>query len=675
MEMPKASFETWVRDTRLVSYEDGLFTIGVRNEYASEWLESRLTSTVARLLMGIMNRDVSVMFVVNTPVITDNDDAEGNDGEKKVDETETADVQVIRRLSYDEVVNPERIVALPGYFNRLVPEIGARNAWLYVGWRQAVWDGHHQDCGSKHKRVSVREIIRFSGLSRRTFFRAVDEESTWKALDGLVERTDEQPHWARGKDKHAHRLPNHYTVHLTLPLSRSDAFRVQEWLEGKLREGISLQDALRKANEILEVIGELLPPLGLLVAESSSSRRTVMEIVETLAGGKGELPRDLQEGAETLHRKIVSAFGTILITHYFLETVIPNAKLTAPQAWLIVMLRDRCYFNRDTGEIREEVLVHGGYAELADWLGLNRPKTIWEWIRDDHGPVSAFLCVLPCQDQDDMDSVRLRVRMEEPIFDGAVGTKSTPHKASDKGADDTIRSGANGTHTMAEMAPLDGAGGTVVWREWHGLKHLNTSQNTSERITSTTQDSLVVAVPSSCPVGVVPAALRRGGTMPHRWVLRKILIRSHVHPKVMKDLLAKNASVRMFVSWLLYACSPAGEGIQNPLAYALASLRDYPDRSPGSAYYQLAALHPAELVRLIYWSVTRASHKYDFQTTSSGSELWDKAMGALERHAILLTILLGEDGTTNSWVRKETQSIMDGRTVLQEVETTQTCPK
>lgn len=64
MEMPKASFDTWVRDTRIVSCEDGLLTIGVRNAYARDWLDSRLSSTVARLLMGILNRDVDVRFVV-----------------------------------------------------------------------------------------------------------------------------------------------------------------------------------------------------------------------------------------------------------------------------------------------------------------------------------------------------------------------------------------------------------------------------------------------------------------------------------------------------------------------------------------------------------------------------------------------------------------------------------
>ena len=66
MEMPKASFDTWVRDTQIASYEDGLFTVSVHNAYARDWLESRLSSTVTRLLMGIMNRSVEVTFVVRS---------------------------------------------------------------------------------------------------------------------------------------------------------------------------------------------------------------------------------------------------------------------------------------------------------------------------------------------------------------------------------------------------------------------------------------------------------------------------------------------------------------------------------------------------------------------------------------------------------------------------------
>jgi chromosomal replication initiator protein len=67
MEMPRASFDTWVRDSRLLSYEDGVMTIGVQNAYARDWLESRLASTVTRLLAGIMNRTVTIRFVIVQP--------------------------------------------------------------------------------------------------------------------------------------------------------------------------------------------------------------------------------------------------------------------------------------------------------------------------------------------------------------------------------------------------------------------------------------------------------------------------------------------------------------------------------------------------------------------------------------------------------------------------------
>ncbi|MFT3892600.1 MAG: chromosomal replication initiator protein DnaA [Anaerolineales bacterium] len=75
MEMPRASFDTWVRDTKPVSYQDGTLVVGVRNAYARDWLENRLSNTVSRLLVDIMNASVSVNFIVN-----------GNEIEQVVDE-------------------------------------------------------------------------------------------------------------------------------------------------------------------------------------------------------------------------------------------------------------------------------------------------------------------------------------------------------------------------------------------------------------------------------------------------------------------------------------------------------------------------------------------------------------------------------------------------------------
>ncbi|MEX2143687.1 MAG: chromosomal replication initiator protein DnaA [Anaerolineales bacterium] len=67
VEMPKGTYDTWVRDAELVAYEDGAFVIGANNAYARDWLEGRLKSTITRLLTGMMNRTVEVRFVVWQP--------------------------------------------------------------------------------------------------------------------------------------------------------------------------------------------------------------------------------------------------------------------------------------------------------------------------------------------------------------------------------------------------------------------------------------------------------------------------------------------------------------------------------------------------------------------------------------------------------------------------------
>jgi len=64
LEMPQASFDTWVRDAKPVSYQDGTLTVQVGNAYARDWLENRLAATINRLLIGIMNSTTDVKFVI-----------------------------------------------------------------------------------------------------------------------------------------------------------------------------------------------------------------------------------------------------------------------------------------------------------------------------------------------------------------------------------------------------------------------------------------------------------------------------------------------------------------------------------------------------------------------------------------------------------------------------------
>jgi len=64
LQMTKATFDTWVRNTRLVSCQDDVFVIGAQNEFARDWLENRLLTTVERTLVGIVGHPVEVRFVV-----------------------------------------------------------------------------------------------------------------------------------------------------------------------------------------------------------------------------------------------------------------------------------------------------------------------------------------------------------------------------------------------------------------------------------------------------------------------------------------------------------------------------------------------------------------------------------------------------------------------------------
>ena len=65
-EMPKASFETWVRDTRVAEYQEkeGWLVVGARNSYSADWLTSRLSETCKRILSNRLGRDIRVRFIV-----------------------------------------------------------------------------------------------------------------------------------------------------------------------------------------------------------------------------------------------------------------------------------------------------------------------------------------------------------------------------------------------------------------------------------------------------------------------------------------------------------------------------------------------------------------------------------------------------------------------------------
>lgn len=66
LDLPKASFDTWVKDAQPVSFEENTLMIVVRNAYAADWLSSRLGDKVRAMLKTFTHEDIQVDFVVGT---------------------------------------------------------------------------------------------------------------------------------------------------------------------------------------------------------------------------------------------------------------------------------------------------------------------------------------------------------------------------------------------------------------------------------------------------------------------------------------------------------------------------------------------------------------------------------------------------------------------------------
>jgi hypothetical protein len=80
--------------------------------------------------------------------------------------------------------------------------------------------------------------------------------------------------------------------------------------------------------------------------------------------------------ADQLAIRLMPPGDCIHVSHYFLLHHLPE--LGAAPAWFVTLMRDRCFVDKDT--VRDNIWIRGGYAEIAHMLGLQRPKTIGEWL-------------------------------------------------------------------------------------------------------------------------------------------------------------------------------------------------------------------------------------------------------------------------------------------------------
>jgi len=605
LEMPRASFETWVRDTEAQALEEGLLTIAVRNVYARDWLESRLTSTVQRLLVGILNQSVSVQFVVgDTP-----------QAEAEVEESDEPELNIepVQWLDYDRIVQPHKQVVVKGYLRRLGMEIGPKAIWLYIGFHQAAWRVHTvgRETGVA---LHSRDVMRFSGLSFGAFWRSLRHQGIQADLQGLVQRLDEpnERSYRRGRDGRPHRRPVRYQVCMTPRLTRADAIAVQAHLRTLLNQGRSVPEALRQLLAVEDVL-ELLTPIE--PSQATIPCNTIMDMarLETRENFSIEIDHLAQE----LQRRIINCLGDIHIPHYFITETIKRWNLTPAQAWLVTVARDMAYLNSRTGERREVVTFQRGYQEMSGLIGSSRYKTVQAWLNREWttqqrgGDLSRFLMEIEMPDSNTYTDLRVesmprsfRVLLDEPLDAGG-------RNMADANGSNTVD--ADGRISQTQMAAVWGANGSnMVDANGTALNSFKHPLNTYKKNTSTTQHTH-----QSAAEVVVPAF----------WELDTLLQQNDVHPKVQKELIEVQASVHAFVSWVLYVASPQSGNLSEPLGYAISRLREHALREARGVFRQFADLPPTELLTLIDSTPTRA---YELPTRIEHplAQAWQKAMGS-----------------------------------------------
>jgi hypothetical protein len=624
-DMPRASFETWVRDTKALSYTDGVLTIAVRNAYARDWLESRLASTVNRMLVGILNENAQVNFVVAQDDDIEVETDANSQNEKQLEDDDAVDISPAEYDSaYEQIVRPDRAVYLPGYFRRWLRSIGPDLAWMYVSFRQAAYLAGAR-AGSKSSRFSGKQLASMSGISERTYWNRVNNPATWKKLSGLVKIIEGGDEWVKGPTPR--RLPRRYTIAMTLPLTPVDTSSLRLWIASHIGEHGGVEGVLRAA--ATTALDELIP----IDAQQKDDDQalTVRTLLRELF--KDDLADGLLDSlASALQAHIMPQNDLIVISLFFIQHVLLH--LDAGPGWMLILLRDMCYVNPENGEVRNRVTVKGGYAEIAGWLGMLRPKTIWEWFNEKNGPkhgepgmfknpvVRVFIREVTGPKNEDfaMSSRTFDVLIEDlphEILEAAL-TDNLAGLTTGRGATFTIgmtlladHLGATFSIVVASLAYYLGATFSIVvalLAHHRGATCLVKSSLTLKPNSLTLKPLTLNPQPSQeVEIETTPALPKTGksggmGNMAF-WDFDFLMSNNSVNPGSKVNLLKTNkkfgrsiASLSAgFVSWLLYAYSPVGSKISDPVGLAIKRLCENVSAGAGGDFNRLAKLNPYTL--------------------------------------------------------------------------------
>ncbi len=311
--------------------------------------------------------------------------------------------------AYNAIVQPEKVFSVTRYFlDHWWPILGPAQAWLIIALRQRCFWNDRRDWCIVDSGVLARE----AGIGRTTLFKAAgsDDPVAWFFQRTRRRRYDH----AMGREV---ATSNRYTVVLDDPLAvvhqRGLAARLHREIERENADPVNTVRALVRSlsemspSEVHRVLSEAAG--GDTPTRFEPGPYTVLDVVSWVLGrGWRERAPSLVEECERLQVHITQPGDKFLGTQYFRLHWGPS--LGPALASVIIALRSRCYWNRESGELRNTVQL--SWAELASAVGLT-PRRVQQLTRR---PKAALFFTLVSQGKGRVPIFR-DIQMRDPLVE------------------------------------------------------------------------------------------------------------------------------------------------------------------------------------------------------------------------------------------------------------------
>lgn len=250
---------------------------------------------------------------------------------------------------YEKIVKPNQLFLIPNYFiHYWVRRLGVALAWIVVALQQACWRASDDRCS-----LPQTEIAEEIGLERHTVSRIL-KENAWRHW--YIPQIEYQ----RGhidQEGIYYPLPRKYQIYLSTPLIPEHLAGLYLYFQEKCP--LPTTDSVEQALDALLTLDSkaalaLLESYTIETAPKFTAPLHPKDVLEMATGFK--LDSLSQAAAQALQKKLSKTYshltdiGKTACRQYFRLNWVP--RLGPALAWLVMVLRTRCFYNPDTGELR-----------------------------------------------------------------------------------------------------------------------------------------------------------------------------------------------------------------------------------------------------------------------------------------------------------------------------------